>query len=48
MTALCLVRANLQFIISGINLLLQGAFNASGGHALKYVGSLYIKQITIA
>ena len=40
--------ANLQFIISGTNLLLQGAFNASGGHALKYVGSLYIKQITIA
>jgi hypothetical protein len=40
--------ANLQFIISGTNLLLQGAFNAAGGHTLNYVGQLYIKVTAIS
>lgn len=35
----------LQLIISGTDLLLQGAFNAAGGHTLNYVGSIYAKVI---
>ena len=39
---------NIQVVISGTNIEIQGAFNAAGGHTLNYVGSLYTRLVTIS